>query len=205
MNHKNLNLNCQLFNLENFVNPNLINKLQATLKRFRIFDPLTTLNFLVFQSISNKSLKEALDVFQILRTKNKLDNCSNNTSAICQAKSKLDLETVKEIAKETGKQNSKGNIFLVDGTVFDCQDTEEIKLKYKKCLAKDSKEVGFPKIRMLGIICATTGVFVDGELGPYLGKGTSEVSLLLKLISRLKKKVFLLWIGFSLAIFYKIF
>lgn len=43
--------------------------------------------------------------------------------------------------------------------------------------------MGSPLAHLVGVICPSTGALIDAAMGPYAGKGTSELGLLRKLVS----------------------
>lgn len=103
--------------------------------------------------------------------------------------------TLETIAKETGKIiNSKASswswrqrdVYLIDGTVINLEDTKQIRDEFPLTFSKD-KQQGQPKLRLLGMFSLASGSFLDGEIGKYTGKGQSEVSLMRKLLTRISK------------------
>jgi hypothetical protein len=48
-------------------------------------------------------------------------------------------------------------------------------------LSSQALRVGSPLARLVGVICLSTGVLIDAAMGPFTGKGTSELGLLRKL------------------------
>ena len=63
-------------------------------------------------------------------------------------------------------------------------DTPENQACYPQ-LRTQSKGVGFPMARLVGVICLSTGVVLDASIGPHEGKGHSELDLFRSLLDTL--------------------
>lgn len=194
---------------KNFIPKRYIDLLTASCQRFRIYDPVTTLFCMIQQSLNQSSYKQIVIDLNILRHRHGQKSISMNTAAFCKAKKRLPIELIKKIAIETGQniedQSAQWRwngreVYNIDGTVFDCEDTQQIKKTYPAIL-NNGKQLGFPKIRLLGVFSMTTGTFLNGELGTYSGKGCSEVSLLKKILSNFKPKTILVMDRFFTSYF----
>jgi hypothetical protein len=184
----------QSFSLKNFIPHKYIDLLMADCLRIRDFDPVSTLHCFVLQILKNGSCKEALAAFNLCRLKNGLKLVSMNSAAFCKARKKLRQETLKQIALETGKSIEKEasawkwkdrDVYLVDGTVLQLEDTKEIRSIYPITKARNIQQ-GQPKLRALGLFGLASGALLDCELGKYVGKGQAETTLFGKMLLRIK-------------------
>jgi hypothetical protein len=69
---------------------------------------------------------------------------------------------------------------VVDGTGILMPDTVANQAIYPQ-LSSQALGVGSPLARLVGVICLSTGALIDAAMGPFTGKGTSELGLLRKL------------------------
>ncbi len=173
----------------------MINFLCADTKRFRVFDPATTLYCLLFQVLNNCSGKVAIGNLNLIRAQNGLKHVSMSTAALVKAKKKLAELKLKFIACSTGRDIDRKSqkwfyqnrhVYLGDGTVVGLDDTKANRKEYPATFINNLQQ-GQPKMRLMGIFSATSGAFLDGELGAYCGKGQGETTLIRSLISRLQK------------------
>jgi hypothetical protein len=65
---------------------------------------------------------------------------------------------------------------LGDGTGVLMPDTEENQSRYPQP-SSQAEGVGFPQMRLAGVVCLSTGAVLDAAMGPYAGKGSGELSL----------------------------
>lgn len=121
---------------------------------------------------------------------------SMNTAGYTLAKKRLCEKKLKTIACKLGKTIDKDSknwrynnrdVFLGDGTVINLEDNDKIKKDYPVNL-RNGKQNGLPKLRFLCFFSASSGAFIDGEIGSYCGKGQGETSLLKKMMSRLETR-----------------
>jgi hypothetical protein len=113
-----------------------------------------------------------------------------NTGAYCKARQRLPIEMVSTLARYTAKLLSEGGqrgwrwrdrcVKLVDGTGILMPDTEANQARYPQ-LSSQAVGVGSPLARLVGVICLSTGALLDAAMGPFTGKGTSELGLLRRL------------------------
>jgi hypothetical protein len=187
---------CYDFSFSNFISRKLINYLCEECERFRVFDPSSTLFCFLFQVINSCSAKSTLLNFNIQRSMNNLKLVSMNTAAYTVAKKRLCEEKLKYIARKIGEDiDNKSScwrfkdrdVFLGDGTVINLEDTQSIKKEFPINLRRGVQQ-GLPKMRLLCFFSASSGAFIDGEIGSYCGKGQAETSLLRKMLSRIRPK-----------------
>ena len=194
MDFRNSPSNSHLLNLKNFISNKDINDLCKSCKRFRVFDPATTLYCFLYQVLTQCSSKSSLVHFNVQRSKLGMNLTSTNTSAFTKAKQKLSenklLKIVQEAGKKIDKQSSSWkwknkNVYLVDGTIINLEDTKQNKKEYPLTFVK-GRQQGQPKLRLLGLFSLSSGAFLDGEIGKYKGKGQSETSMIQKMLIRIK-------------------
>ena len=170
--------------------------------RSTIFTPLVTLRAFLFQVLSSTgSCKEA--VAHILLERISLDYHANSmsTGPYCKARLRLKLSHLKEAVISSGqvlhKQASKKwlwngyRVMLVDGTTFLMPDTASNQETYPQ-QSVQKQGLGFPIVRMVGLLSLATGSCVNYVTVPYQGKGTGETSLFSHLIQSLGKHDLLL-------------
>jgi len=161
--------------------------------RTTVFTPLITLKAFIFQVLSSTgSCKEA--VAHILMERINYDHPANsmNTGAYCKARLRLILTHLKAAVTSSGQmlhqQAStawlwKGfQVVMVDGTTLLMPDTEGNQKVYPQQNAQ-KPGIGFPIVRLVGLVSLATGSCIDYVLGPYQGKGTGETSLFSQLIN----------------------
>lgn len=116
---------------------------------------------------------------------------SESTSAYCQARKRLPLNLIKELAIETGKkleQESckswlwKGHhIKLIDGSTLSMPDSAENQAVWPQH-NKQAEGVGFPLMRIVGMLSLATGACLGLSYGPYAGEGSGEHPLCRQLL-----------------------
>lgn len=186
--------------LKKLIPRDCLNDLANDCKRSRIFDPLTTLHCYISQILTSSSAREAVAQLNLSRIKSGKKSISLSSSAFVRARAKLSEQKILNILIETGKKIQKcsnnwkwknRDVYFADGTIITMADTEANRKIFPKSKYK-GVEVGFPKIRLLGLFSASTGAFIDGEWASYSGKGKSESSLLLKLLDRITPRSILI-------------
>ncbi len=163
--------------------------------RSSVFTPLVTLRAFLFQVLSSTgACKEA--VAHVLVERIGLDYHPNsmNTGPYCKARLRLQLPHIKEAAISSGQvlhQQASGNwlwngfrVMLVDGTTLLMPDTHDNQKSYPQQSAQ-KQGLGFPIVRLVGLVSLATGACVDYATGPYQGKKTGETSLFSDLIQSL--------------------
>ncbi len=170
--------------------------------RNTIFTPLITLRAFLFQVLSSTgSCKEA--VAHILIERIGLDYPANsmNTGPYCKARLRLLLTHLKQAVTSSGRllhqQASQQwlwngyRVTLVDGTTLLMPDTEDNQATFPQQGAQQPG-LGFPIVRLVGLLSLATGSCVDYAIGPYQGKGSGETSLFSRLIQSLGQQDLLL-------------
>lgn len=124
-----------------------------------------------------------------------------NTGPYCKARIRLKLSHLKAAVKASGlalhKQASDNwlwngyRVMLVDGTTLLMPDTDNNQKTFPQQRAQ-KPGLGFPIVRLVGLVSLATGSCVDYAMGPFQGKGTGETSLFSHLIQSLGKQDLLL-------------
>jgi len=167
-----------------------------------IFTPIVTLKTFLLQILNgNVSCKEAVSNVLTERISNHYEANSMNTGGYCKARKRLPLPILKEMVASSGEvlhqQASddwlwKGfRVALVDGTTLLMPDTENNQATYPQ-QSTQKAGLGFPILRMVGLLSFVNKGCLGYEVAPYAGKGTGETSLFSKLISLLGKQDLLL-------------
>ncbi len=163
--------------------------------RDTVFTPLITLKAFLWQVLSpGGSCKSA--VAHVLTDRLSFDHSANsmNTGPYCKARQRLPLSHLKTAVSCSGealhKQASsswlwKGfRVLLVDGTTLLMPDTDDNQTHYPQQSAQ-KKGLGFPIMRMVGLLSLATGSCVQYVTSTYQGKGSGETSLFAQLIGNL--------------------
>ena len=170
--------------------------------RSTVFTPLVTLRAFLFQILSSTgACKEAVAHVLIERIGLDYNANSMNTGPYCKARLRLLLSHLKEAVTSSGQvlheQASDSwlwngyRVMLVDGTTLLMPDTDNNQKTYPQQSAQ-KPGLGFPIVRLVGLLSLATGGCVDYAIGPYQGKGTGETSLFSHLIQSLGKHDLLL-------------
>lgn len=167
-----------------------------------VYTPLVTLRAFLFQVLSSTgACKEA--VAHILIERIGLDYSANtmNTGPYCKARARLLLSHLKDAVISSGQvlhENAskdwlwKGyRVLLVDGTTLLMPDTDNNQKTFPQQSAQ-KPGLGFPIVRMVGLLSLATGSCVNYAIGPYQGKRSGETSLFSQLIKALSKNDLLL-------------
>jgi hypothetical protein len=159
--------------------------------RERLYPPTLALSMFMGQVLSEDgSCQKAVDSWAAQRAAEGLSVQSINTGAYCRARQRLPLEMLSTLTRYTAQQLSaraqagwrwRGrSVKLVDGTGILMPDTAANQACYPQ-LTSQAVGVGSPLARLVGVICLSTGALIDAAMGPFTGKGTSELGLLRKL------------------------
>jgi hypothetical protein len=159
--------------------------------RERLYPPTLALSMFMGQVLSEDgSCQKAVDSWAAQRAAEGLSVQSVNTGAYCKARQRLPLEMVSALARYAAQQLSsrahagwrwRGRcVKLVDGTGILMPDTAANQACYPQLLSQGIG-VGSPLARLVGVICLSTGALIDAAMGPFTGKGTSELGLLRQL------------------------
>ena len=201
----------EFFNL--LTGPEFLDQVENLLPehRERLFPPTETLSMFLAQAMSaDRSCQKAVDDAAIKRLVGGLPNCSTNTGAYCQARSRLPLDMISTLTLHTGRLMSRSAprkwhwqdrpVRLVDGTTVALPDTQRNQSVYPQP-GSQKPGLGFPLCRLVGMICLSTGAILDAALGPCQGKGSDEQSLLRTILNTLESGDILLGDAFYATYF----
>lgn len=173
--------------------PELLETTEALLPehRERLYPPTVTLSMFMRQALNaDGSCQKAVNGWAARRVAEGFSPSSIRTGAYCRARQRLPPEMVIALTRETGCQLSaraqsgwrwRGrSVKLVDGTGISMPDTAANQACYPQ-LSSQAQGVGFPLARMVAVICLSTGAVLDAAMGPFCGKGNSELGLLRRL------------------------
>ena len=166
--------------------------------RNRIFTPLTTICTFVKQVLSSdKSCKNAVSGVIAERLLEGKSSICTNTGSYVKARHRLSESSIYELVKSSGtssmiKQAEAWKVYgrdlkAIDGTLITLPDTEKNNETYPKHSNK-KEGVGFPQIRLLGVLSLITGTVVDYALDANKGKGTGEISLLRRILDSINEQ-----------------
>jgi hypothetical protein len=138
------------------------------------------------------SCQKAVNTWAAQRVAEGLSPQSVDTGGYCRARQRLPVAMIKALTRETGgvlcAQADSGwrwhgrTVKLVDGTGVSMPDTAENQARYPQP-STQAAGVGFPLARLVAVICLSTGAVVDAAMGPFEGKGNSELGLMRKLLN----------------------
>jgi hypothetical protein len=183
------------FNL--LTGPALLDDVESLLPehRERLFPPTETLAMFLAQSLSaDGSCRQAVDDAAVKRLIAGMAPCSSNTAAYCKARARLPQAMVETVARRTGTLIADGvsegwlwrgrRVLLADGTTTTLPDTEANQAAYPQP-ASQSNGLGFPIMRLVGLLCLASGALLDAAEGPCAGKGSDEQTLFRGLLDHL--------------------
>ncbi len=155
--------------------------------RERLYPPTVTLSMFMRQALdADGSCQKAVNGWAAQRHAEGLSVQSVRTGGYCKARERLPVSMVTGLTHAVGELVSarakagwrwRGRqVKLVDGTGISMPDTPQ----NQECYPQPSSQaegVGFPLARVVGVICLATGAVIDAAMGPYAGKGSSELGL----------------------------
>jgi len=156
--------------------------------RQRLYPPIETLAMFVSQTLSDdRSCQRVVDERIARSLARDTATPSSSTAAYCAARQRLPLPLVSDLCRQVARRardiaRTEGilpehDTLLIDGTGFSMPDTSENQGRFAQP-ASQEPGCGFPQGRMVGLLCATTGVLVDAALSAAKGKGSDESTAL---------------------------
>lgn len=163
----------------------------------RVYSPLVTLWVFLSQVLSaDHSCRAAVAKLIVHRLANGQSACSARTGAYCQARARLPERFFAAVTQLVGRALDsrvkrdwlwKGRrVYMFDGSTISMADTAANQAEYPQTW-KSKPGAGFPLARIGVISSLACGAVLNLGLCPYAGKGTGELSLLLRLWSILRK------------------
>lgn len=161
--------------------------------RERQYPPTVTLAMFLKQALeADRSCQKAVNGWIAQRVAEGLTPPSACTGAYSRARQRLPIQMVRALTHEVGEllcmQAARGwrwrgrTVKLADGTGISMPDTTENQRQYPQPSSQRTG-VGFPLMRLTGVICLSTGAVLDVATGPHAGKGNSELGLFRQLES----------------------
>ena len=171
---------------------------KASNTRDRIFTPITTICTFIKQVLSSdKSCKNAISGVIAERLIEGKDSICTNTGSYVKARHRLSESSIYELVKSSGtsskiKRVESWQVYgrdlkAIDGTTITLPDTKKNNETYPKHSNK-KEGVGFPQIRLVGILSLITGTVIDYALDANKGKGTGEISLLRRILDSINEQ-----------------
>jgi len=183
------------FNL--LTGPELLEMTEAHLPehRERLYPPTVALSMFMKQALEeDRSCQRAVNAWAGQRAAEGLSVRSIRTGAYCRARGRLPLQMLVALTRESGRLLSKRAqrawrwrgrcVKLADGTGISMPDTAQNQACYPQP-STQAQGVGFPLARLVGIVCLSTGAVLETAVGPYAGKGQSELDLFRSLLPTL--------------------
>lgn len=156
--------------------------------RNRIYPPLVTLGLFVDQVMSaDQSCQDAVARGVSTRISQGQEPCGLNNGPYCKARQRLSLALIQELCDTTGRRMMKAQpqswrwrgreVKLIDGATMSMPDTAANQKAYPQ-VPQQKAGMGFPIVRMVGIISLGCGVILEWAQGPCKGKKSGETSML---------------------------
>jgi len=181
------------FNL--LTDPRLLETVESLLPehRERQFPPTQTLAMFLGQIMSaDGSCQHIVNQAAVGRLLVGMKPGSVNTSGYCQARQRLPLSMIRDLARKSGELLGEQlpqpwlwhgrHVKLVDGSTISMPDTAPNQARYPQH-GQQAPGVGFPLARLVAVISLAHGAVLDAAMGSYQGKGTGEHSLFRQLQS----------------------
>lgn len=202
--HRNLLTTGESIPFQEIVDANFLQDLAEKLKieyRNRIFNPMTTVWTFLSQVLSaDQSCRNAVTQFIASKAAQlgRKPACSSATGAYCLARQKLPEEFFEACAKEVGTRLvnkaqkeqewlwKEREVLLADGSLLTLEDTKENQKEYPFSL-KSKKKPSFPMVRVVALLSLSVGAVIDMRIGPYLGRGSGESPMLMKMLNSIRK------------------
>jgi hypothetical protein len=158
--------------------------------RDRVFSVRRTFFGLLYQVLKpDTSCREIVRQVQALFALHDRGQVDENTSAYCQARKRLPLDTLCRVRVGVAAAGEKMAALwhglrpkLIDGTTVSAPDTQKNQRAYPQSRSQ-KPGCGFPLIRLVGVFSLATGVLLDYAKG---NKHQHELRLLWKLLDQFK-------------------
>lgn len=166
--------------------------------RFRdcLYTPLLTLWTFLHQVLSaDHSCRAAVAHLLAFLCVGGDGSASAKTDPYCKARQRLPEKLLADLARQSGAELHRQvppigllggrPIKIADGTTVSLPDTPANQKAYPQ-EPSQKQGLGFPIIRLVGLICLSCGAVLDVAMGPYSGKQTGETALLRQLLGGLR-------------------
>jgi hypothetical protein len=160
------------------------------------YTPLVTIWTFLHQVLSaDQSCRAAVARLLAFRGARGEDPGSAKTDPYCKARERLPEKLVADLARDRGAQLQRQvvptdllggrPIKIADGTTLSMPDTPENQKAYPQQRGQ-KPGLGFPILRLVGLIDLFSGAVLDVATAPYRGKQTGETALLRQLLGSLR-------------------
>jgi hypothetical protein len=170
--------------------------------RERLYTPLLTIWTFLYQVLaSDQSCRAAVARLLAFLCVNGQGSARAKTDPYCKARQRLPEPLVADLARHTGMELDREvpptglldgrSIQIADGTTVSMPDTPANQKAYPQQPGQ-KQGLGFPILRLVGLISLSCGAVLDVAMAPYRGKLTGETTLLRQLLGRLQSGEILL-------------
>jgi hypothetical protein len=164
--------------------------------RERLYTPLVTIWTFLYQVLScDQSCRAAVARLLAFLCVGQKKQGSAKTGPYCKARERLPEKLLADLVRHSGvelqgqvpaaKLLGGRPIKIVDGTTVSMPDTPANQKAYPQQAAQ-KKGLGFPILRLVGLISLSCGAVLDIATGPYRGKRTGETALLRQVLGSLR-------------------
>lgn len=164
--------------------------------RKRLYTPLVTIWMFLYQVLAaDQSCRAAVARLLALLCVGKKGSGNAQTDPYCKARARLPEPLLADLARHSGAELQPQvppaellggrPIKIADGTTLSMPDTPANQKAYPQQAAQ-KKGLGFPILRLVGLISLSCGAVLDVAMAPYHGKQTGETALLRPLLDRLE-------------------
>jgi len=164
--------------------------------RQRLYTPLVTLWTFLYQVLSpDQSCRAAVARLLAFLGAGGMEGVNAQTDPYCKARQRLPENLVADLARHSGAELHRQvpttdllggrPIKIADGTTVSMPDTPANQAAYPQQRSQQPG-LGFPIIRLVGLICLSCGAVLDVAMAPYHGKQTGETALLRQLFGSLR-------------------
>jgi len=164
--------------------------------RKRLYTPLLTIWTFLHQVLaSDQSCRAAVARLLAFLCVGGEDPSSAKTDPSCKARQRLPEQLLADLARPSGSELQREvqpsgllggrPIKIADGTTVSMPDTPANQKVYPQPRGQ-KPGLGFPLMRLVGLIGLSCGAVLDMAMGPYRGKQTGETALLRQLLDRLE-------------------
>jgi len=164
--------------------------------RDRLYTPVLTLWTFLYQVLSaDQSCRAAVSRLLAFLCVGGDASASAKTDPYCKARQRLPEKLIADLARQSGvelhRQVQPAGLLggrpvkIADGTTVSMPDTPANQKAYPQ-QPSQKKGLGFPIIRLVGLISLSCGAVLDVAMGPYTGKKTGETALLRQLLGGLR-------------------
>jgi hypothetical protein len=164
--------------------------------RERLYTPLRTIWTFLYQVLSSdQSCRAAVARLLAFLCVGGKEAGSAKTGPYCKARERLPEKLLADLTRQSGADlqqevpspNLLGGrpLKIADGSTVSMPDTPANQKAYPQPSAQ-KKGLGFPILRLVGLISFSCGAVLDIALAPYHGKRTGETALLRQVLARLE-------------------